>query len=130
MFQVGRDTPRDKLTTLFDHYDELKEEIESNYQLKYYSIYVGSLNFPFSITSELINDIRKTARIISYFICLFMLMIIVVDHDTIEKASYFNFFHYYEKMFMRILSTIQLLLTLLFFTLWIKMRYRLCISKL
>lgn len=57
-------------------------------------------------------------------------MIIVVDHDTIEKASYFNFFHYHEKMFMRILTTIQLLLTLLFFTLWIKMRYKLCISKL
>lgn len=130
MFQVGRDTRRDKLTTLFDHYDELKEEIESNYQLKYYSINIGSFNFPIPITSEFINTIRKVARYVSYVICLLMLVFIVVDHDTIEKASYFNFFHYYEKMMMRILSTIQLLLTMTFFTLWIKMRYKLCISKL
>lgn len=33
-------------------------------------------------------------------------------------------------MFMRVLRTLQLLLTLLFFTLWIKMRYSLSMSKL
>lgn len=59
-----------------------------------------------------------------------MLMLIMVEHDTVEQASYFNFFHYNEKMFMRVLRTLQLLLTLLFFTLWIKMRYSLSMSKL
>lgn len=56
MFQVSRETRRDKLTTLFDYYGELKEEIQSNYKLKYYSIELGSsISFPFSITSELID---------------------------------------------------------------------------
>lgn len=55
MFQVSRETRRDKLTTLFDFYGELKEEIESNYKLKYYSINIGSVAFPVSITSGLID---------------------------------------------------------------------------
>lgn len=55
MFQVSRETRRDKLTTLFDFYGELKEEIESNYKLKYYSINIGSVSFPVSITSGLID---------------------------------------------------------------------------
>lgn len=59
-----------------------------------------------------------------------MLAFIIVEHDTLEQASYFNFFHYHEKMVMRILRIIQLLLTILFCSLWIKMRYSLCMSKL
>lgn len=59
-----------------------------------------------------------------------MLWLIVVEHDTTEKESYFTFFHYEEKLFMRAITTIQLILTLLFFTLWIKMRLNLCLSKL
>lgn len=59
-----------------------------------------------------------------------MLVFIIVEHDTLEQASYFNFFHYHEKMVMRILRIIQLLLTVLFCSLWIKMRYSLCMSKL
>jgi hypothetical protein len=58
-----------------------------------------------------------------------MLVSIVVDHDTVEQASYFNFFYAYEKMIMRVLQALQLLLTVLFFTLWIQMRYHLSMSK-
>lgn len=87
------------------------------------------MSFPVSITSEFIDEIRKVARYISYLICALMLMFIIVEHDTTEQASYFNFFHYREKMVMRVLRIIQLLLTVLFFSLWIKMRYNLCMSK-
>lgn len=59
-----------------------------------------------------------------------MLWLIVVEHDTTEKESYFTFFHYNEKLIMRIVCTLQLMLTLLFFGLWIKMRLNLCLSKL
>jgi hypothetical protein len=79
MFQVSRETRRDKLTTLFDFYGELKEEIESNYKLKYYSMdFFGLFSFPISITSGLIDEIRKTARYISYLICALMLIFIIV----------------------------------------------------
>ena len=59
-----------------------------------------------------------------------MLWLILVEHDTDHKESYFTFFHYNEKLIMRGLTTIQLILTLTFFTLWIKMRLNLCLSKL
>lgn len=83
-----------------------------------------------SITSEYIDEIRKVARYISYGICALMIWFIIVEHDTTEKESYFTFFHYEEKLIMRVITTIQLCLTLLFFGLWIKMRLNLCLSKL
>lgn len=58
-----------------------------------------------------------------------MLWLIVVEHDTKIKESYFIFFHYNEKLIMRAICLIQLILTLLFSALWIKMRLKLCLSK-
>ena len=130
MFRVGRENRRDKLTTLFGYYDELKREIDFNYDLKYYSLNLLGFRIPVSITSSIIGNLRKFARWTSYIICLLMLMFIVVDHDTKSQESYFNFFYYYEKVGMRVLTIIQLFLTLLFFVLWIKMRWSLCLQKL
>ena len=130
MFDVGRENRRDKVNTLFDHYDELKEQIEWNYDLKYYTLNIGSVQFPLSITSGSIDQVRKTARYISYAICALMLMLILVDHDTLQQASYFTFFYSNEKLFMRVLCLIQLLLTVTFLVLWIRMRLKLCLSKL
>ena len=79
------------------------------------------------ITSSLISNLRKFARWTSYLICILMLAFIIVDHDTTDQESYFNFFYYYEKAGMRVLTTVQLMLTLLFFSLWIKMRWKLCL---
>ena len=89
MFKVGRENRRDKLTTLFSYYSELKEEIDFNYDLKYYSISLFGIKIPFSITSQIIDSLRKSARYCSYLICALMLLLIVVEHDMIEQASYF-----------------------------------------
>lgn len=59
-----------------------------------------------------------------------MLAFIMVDHDMEEQASYFSFFYSYERIIMRILTTLQLLATFLFMSLWIKMRLNLSLSKL
>ena len=77
---------------------------------------------PMSITSSLINQIRVTARYVSYIICLMMLYFIVVDHDTLEKTSYFTYYNYQDKLIMKIICGVQLTLTILFFGLWLKMR--------
>jgi hypothetical protein len=83
MFEVTRDTQRDKLISLLGYYDNVKDEIEWNYNMKYYSLDLKIKKIPLSITSEFINKIRVTARYISYIICLLMLFLIFVDHDTV-----------------------------------------------
>jgi hypothetical protein len=60
----------------------MKEEIQSNYELKYYSYNLFGMSFPLSITSEYIDRIRVLARYVSYLICSLMLYMIVVEHDT------------------------------------------------
>lgn len=85
MLEVSRDTQRDKLTSLFSYYENIKEEIEQNYELDYWKFKPfgeRGKEFSMSITSNLVNSIRLTARYVSYFICALMLYLIVVDHDT------------------------------------------------
>ena len=97
--------------------------------MNYYTIDLKFKQIPVSITSNLIDDIRKAARYFSYTICFTMLFLIFVDHDTVEKTSYFTYYNYQDKLIMRILTTVQLILTLLFFGLWLKMRSYLSLQK-
>ena len=132
MLEVSRDTQRDKLISLFSYYDNIKEEIEQNYELNYLKLKPFGENgkqFNLSITSTLVNSIRETARYVSYFICALMLYLIVVDHDTIEQTSYFTYYNYQDKLIMRIICGVQLTLTILFFVLWLIMKSKLSLSK-
>lgn len=90
--------------------------------MKYYKPVIMGYEIPLSITSNLINQIRVSARYVSYLICVLMLYFIFVDHDTIEKTSYFSYYNYRDKIIMKIICGVQLTLTVLFFALWIKMR--------
>ena len=58
-----------------------------------------------------------------------MLQLILVEHDMTEQESYFTFFHSYEKKIVNVVCAIQLVLTLIFFTLWLTMRLPLCLDK-
>lgn len=130
MFEVGRGNRRDKLITLQDHYEEINEEVQWFYDLKYNNFKCLGYTYDFSITSEKVDNVRKVARFTSYAICTLMLMLILVEHDMSEQESYFTFFYWYEKAIMRFICSFQLFLTFLFFGLWVKMRLPLCLSKL
>lgn len=130
MFQVGRETRQDKLVTLFEHYGELEEQVIWCYNLNYYKAEFLGLSYQISITSQKIDNIRKTARWLSYLICGLMLWLIMIEHDTQNKESYFTFFKWEQKYIVRFICLFQLALTLTFFGLWIKMRLNLCLSKL
>ena len=54
---------------------------------------------------------------------------IIMEHDLTEQASYFTFYNSRDKIIMRVISLLQLILTLTFSGLWIKMRLGLCLSK-
>lgn len=128
MLEVSRDTQRDKLISLFGFYQNIKEEIEQNYELNYWKVKPFGQNgkeFTLSITSTLVNRIRETARYVSYIICLLMLYVILVDHDTVEQTSYFTYYNYRDKLIMRIICGVQLTLTILFSLLWLIMKSKL-----
>jgi hypothetical protein len=82
------------------------------------------------ITSEKVESIRSAARWTSWAICLIMLNYIFVQHDMNEQESYFSFFHRSERIIVGGICIVQLLLTVIFFGLWIKMRLPLCRLKL
>lgn len=91
------------------------------------SFYGKKITVP--ITSDFLSNIRNAARIISMVICLVMLYLILVDHDTVEKTSYFTYYNYEDKLVMKALCAIQLLLTVIFSVLWLIMKSKLSLSK-
>lgn len=80
MMEVSRDTRRDKLIDLTKFQDNIFREIESNYELNYNSKLFGMKNF--AITSNLCEKVREYARNCSYIICILMIFLVYVDHDT------------------------------------------------
>lgn len=129
MLQVSRDTQRDKLTSLFGFYENIKEEIEQNYELNYWKTRFLGKQITIPITSAFLNRIRNAARFISIIICLIMLYLILVDHDTVEKTSYFTYYNYTDRLAMTIICGVQLLLTILYSVLWLIMKSKLSLSK-
>jgi len=98
--------------------------------MKYFCLKLSeNRKFPISITSQTINRIRDTARYVSYFICALMLYLIYVDHDTVEQTSYFTYYNIEDEYIMRVICAVQLILTVLFFILWLKMRSFLSLQK-
>ena len=129
MLQVSRDTQRDKLTSLFGFYDNIKEEIEQNYQLNYWKVKPFGKEFNLSITSAYVNKIRDAARYVSILICVLMLWFILVDHDIIEQTSYFTYYNLQDKFIMNVICGVQLTLTVVFSVLWLIMKSKLSLSK-
>ncbi len=58
-----------------------------------------------------------------------MLYFILVDHDTIEQASYFTYYNYQDKLIMTIICGAQLALTLIFTILWLILKCKLSLQK-
>ena len=58
-----------------------------------------------------------------------MLYLILVDHDTNEQTSYFTYYNYENKLVMKIICGVQLVLTVLFSVLWLIMKSKLSLEK-
>lgn len=58
-----------------------------------------------------------------------MLYLILVDHDTTEQTSYFTYYNYQDKLLMNIICGAQLMLTIVFFVLWLIMKSKLSLEK-
>ena len=97
MMRVQRDTQRDKQISLIGMKEEVKDEIELNYTLNYFKFsmklpYIDkTIERDFPITSDLSNKVRGYARKCSFVICLFMVLLVLVDHDAEEKTSTFTY---------------------------------------
>jgi hypothetical protein len=129
MLQVSRDTQRDKLISLFGFYENIKEEIEQNYELNYWKVKPFGKEFTLPITSAFLSRIRNAARFVSIIITIIMLYLILVDHDTVEKTSYFTYYNYEDQLLMTVVCGVQLILTILYSVLWLIMKSQLSLSK-
>jgi hypothetical protein len=131
MMRVKRDTQRDKLTSLLKLSDEVYEEINLNYTLKYVPHNVPlvkeGVNFP--ITADYGSAVRSMARNLSFIICFLMLFFIIVDHDTEEMTSTFTYTSSLSEFIIRVMAAAQLLVTLWFLAIWISLRKPLALKK-
>ena len=115
--------------------EEVKEEISLNYTLNYYkfSKKLPLMEEPFErefpITSDLSNKVRGYARICSFVICFFMVLLVLVDHDAEEKSSTFTYSNLLSEAFIQILCKVQLILTFIFISIWIQLRKPLALKK-
>lgn len=131
MMRVKRETQRDKQTTLLNLKGEVYDEIELNYKLKYgsFTIPFFKKEYPFAITSEYSGEIRKYARYVSFLICFLMMFFIITDHDTEEMTSTFNYRNLVTELILRICCSVQLLLTVWFCYIWLRLRMPLAMTK-
>lgn len=83
----------------------------------------------FSITAEYSSHIRKTARWISWTICVLMAIFILVDHDPDEQTSTFTFNNIISEIILRVACAVQFVYTLWYVFLWLKLRKPLALRK-
>lgn len=58
-----------------------------------------------------------------------MLFLVFVDHDTEEKSSNFTYTNIINKLSVRLICFAQLIVTLIFLWLWIRLRKPLALNK-
>ena len=63
-------------------YENIKEEIEQNYELNYWKVKPFGKEFTLPITSAFLSRIRNAARFVSIIITIIMLYLILVDPNS------------------------------------------------
>ena len=93
MFRVKRGTQRDKLISLLEMKEEVAKEINLNFTLQYkpHPFPFKPEGISFEITSDYATKVRGIARKISFLICFLMVSFVLVDHDTEEAVSTFDY---------------------------------------
>jgi hypothetical protein len=77
MYEVNRETSRDKLTGLISFKKDIFTEIEWNYELNYFQVWGRRVQ----ITSATVTDLRIKFGLLSLLICLMFTVCVEVDHD-------------------------------------------------
>lgn len=108
---------------------EIYEEIELNYSLKYEPNNFLGFKFEFPITSKLCDKIKTWAKVFSVIIIALMVLIVFVEHDMVNQVSEFTYYNKDERFITKTVCLIQLLVTIAYFILWLKLRMPLAIKK-
>ena len=126
MLNVLRETPRDKLISLTNYKDDIYKEIELNYNLKYQNTL---FNYKLPITSESCNQVKNIASFISFTIIILIFVIVAVEHDLVEQISEFSYYSGQTRFWMQFVCLVQLIFTIVYFFLFLKMRLPLALQK-
>jgi len=73
--------------------------------------------------------VRGIARKISFLICFLMVFFVLLDHDTEEMTSRFDYTNDMTEFIMRSLAALQMAVTGWFLIVWWKLRQPLCLNK-
>ena len=131
MFRVKRGTQRDKLISLLEMKEEVAKEVNLNFTLQYkpHDFPFRPEGISFEITSDYALKVRGLARKISFLICFLMVSFVLVDHDTEEGVSTFDYTSDFTEFIMKSLAGLQMLVTFWFLVVWWKLRKPLCLAK-
>ncbi len=80
-------------------------------------------------TSDYCNQLRSTARNISFIICALIALLVVVEHDTEELSSEFDYSNILSYILLKAICLLQLGFTLVFFYIWFTLRQPLALKK-
>lgn len=130
MFEVNRETQRDKLIGILGYREEVFGEIKWNYEMKFQSkINIFRREIPLAITSELCTKVRKAALYLSIFIMVVMLLTVDIEHDVDEMTSEYSYGNFPKNIILKGLSLIQLGLSFGSLVIWIILRHPLALAK-
>lgn len=90
---------------------------------------ICSREIPVAITSNLFTMVRKLALGTSILIMVLMLLGIEMEHDTEEMVSEYSYGTFPINFIMKLLSLMQLGLSLFCMVLWVILRYPLALAK-
>lgn len=125
MFEINRETQRDKLIGLIKTSQEITSEINYNYDLDHWKPNWSLFTIP--VTPKLIGQFRAAAQYTSVIICFMMVMWATVFYYPDDEAA-----EYYlgaRQGVLNIMSIVQFIFTFMFFAMWLKNRAYLSICK-
>ena len=91
--------------------------------------FLGFINTKMPVTSEIATFVKNLARYTSLIIMLLTAWLVFVDHDVANQFSEFTYYDDSSKYIVKFFCFVQLLITLFYFILWLKLKLPLALQK-
>ncbi|CAD8077595.1 unnamed protein product [Paramecium sonneborni] len=118
MYNVNRDTQRDKINGLLEYRNQIYQELQYNYEL--------SKREFLPITSQIIQVLRYLSALFSISVNILMILFYNME---ILNFKVFLMAEFHEQLIINVLSFCQLLTTLIYYICYLNYRIPICIDK-
>ncbi|CAD8065958.1 unnamed protein product [Paramecium primaurelia] len=118
MYNVNRETQRDKINGLLEYRKQIYRELQYNYEL--------SKREFFPITSQIIQVLRHLSAFFSISVNILMVLFYNMEINNFQVILKAEF---YEQLIINVLSFCQLFTTLIYFICYLNYRIPICIDR-